>query len=290
MYINNAYLNDSLLNYKDTTNPLSILSCGNYKLFSIHKLPTFRPRGRLDYQLIYIASGIAHFYFKPDGTETIIQAGTFVLFRPKEYQHYIYYGSDSTEAYWIHFSGTDVKRILKNSGITNGMKIIRTGTKMIYADIFENIISEIQQKETGYETMIKSYFRQILILIARDSATLKDNSNRFIKEEIELARNYFKEHYFEEINIDAYASSRGMSISWFIRNFKDIASMTPLQYILSQRIANAQILLESTDYTINEISNLVGYDNPLYFSRLFSKQKGMSPRKYRELVKNPSTS
>ena len=82
MYINSAYLNDSLLNYKDTTNPLSILSCGNYKLFSIHKLPTFRPRGRLDYQLIYIASGIAHFYFKPGGTETIIQAGTFVLFRP----------------------------------------------------------------------------------------------------------------------------------------------------------------------------------------------------------------
>ena len=77
-----------------------------------------------------------------------------------------------------------------------------------------------------------------------------------------------------------------MSISWFIRSFRQITGITPLQYILTQRMINAQILLESTDYSINEISNLVGYDNQLYFSRLFSKQKGMSPREYRKIVKS----
>ena len=54
-----------------------------------------------------------------------------------------------------------------------------------------------------------------------------------------------------------------------------------LQYILNIRMSNAQALLESTNYTINEISNIVGYDNQLYFSRLFRKQKGMSPKQYR---------
>ena len=66
----------------------------------------------------------------------------------------------------------------------------------------------------------------------------------------------------------------------------DITGITPLQYILSQRISNAQLLLESTDYSISEISNLVGYDNPLYFSRLFCKQRGMSPRNYRDMIRN----
>ena len=94
MFVNSAYLNDSLLNYKDTKNPISVSCCGNYRLISINELPTYRPKGRLDYQLIYIASGIAHFYFNNTDEETIIPAGTFVLFRPKEYQKYVYYGND----------------------------------------------------------------------------------------------------------------------------------------------------------------------------------------------------
>lgn len=93
MYINSAYLNDSLLNCKDTQNPISVGSCGNYRLITVNQLPTFRPNGRLDYQLIYIASGAAHFYFKSTDEATVIPAGTFVLFRPREYQKYIYYGS-----------------------------------------------------------------------------------------------------------------------------------------------------------------------------------------------------
>ena len=83
------------------------------------------------------------------------------------------------------------------------------------------------------------------------------------------------------INIEEYASAHGMSISWFIRSFKQFTGFTPLQYILSLKLLNAQILLESTDYTIKEISNIVGYENQLYFSRLFKKQKGMSPQEYR---------
>ena len=284
MYINNAYVKDSLLNYKDIKNPLSIVSCGTYRLLSVKELPTLRPRGRLDYQLIYIASGIGHFYFRKNEDETIIPAGTFVLFRPREYQKYIYYGSEHTEVFWIHFSGTNVKNYLRKIGITDDMHIIKTGTSMIYPEIFTNIVNEIQQKNTGYEQMIEAYFKQLLILISRNHALECDVTNSFIRHEVELAKQYFSEHYSEEINIENYSFSRGMSISWFIRNFKKVTNTTPLQYILLQRIANAQILLESTDYSIGEISRIVGYENQLYFSRLFTKQKGMSPKRYRELI------
>lgn len=43
------------------------------------------------------------------------------------------------------------------------------------------------------------------------------------------------------------------------------------------------ILLETTTYSINEISKIVGYDNQLYFSRLFHKLKGYSPREYQKI-------
>jgi len=57
--------------------------------------------------------------------------------------------------------------------------------------------------------------------------------------------------------------------------------ITPMKYILSIRISNAQHLLETTSYHVNEIADIIGYDDPLYFSRLFRKQVGFSPSEYR---------
>ena len=47
---------------------------------------------------------------------------------------------------------------------------------------------------------------------------------------------------------------------------------------------NAESLLETTDYNVTEITAIIGYDNPLYFSRLFKKHKGVSPSEYRKLL------
>ena len=102
---------------------------------------------------------------------------------------------------------------------------------------------------------------------------------------MDTASSYFNENYNRDINIEEYATSRGMSVSWFIRNFKKFTGTTPMQFITSIRITNAQMLLETTNYAVNEIAHIVGYDNPLYFSRLFHKQKGCSPSEYRKLLK-----
>ena len=49
MYMNNGYLNHSHIDFKDKSLPLIVGSCGTYRLSSHPKLPTYRPRGRLDY-------------------------------------------------------------------------------------------------------------------------------------------------------------------------------------------------------------------------------------------------
>ena len=64
---------------------------------------------------------------------------------------------------------------------------------------------------------------------------------------------------------------------------------SPMQYILSIRINNAVSLLETTDYNVTEISAIVGYENPLYFSRIFKKQKGVSPSEYRKMLQGEAT-
>ena len=100
MYLNSAYLNNSAIDFKDKSKPLIVGSCGTYRLLSKPKLPTYRPRGRIDYQLLYINAGKAHFHFDSIDNETIVNAGNMILYRPKELQKYEYYGTDKTEVYF----------------------------------------------------------------------------------------------------------------------------------------------------------------------------------------------
>ncbi len=281
MYTNLAYLNNSLIDFMDKKKPLIVGSCGTYHLFTRPRLPTYRPKGRLDFQILYIASGKAHFYFEDKGIDTVVPAGHMVVYRPKEPQKYEYFGDEQTEVYWVHFTGKDVKHILRSSGISDDMRVINTGTSLEYTRLFKQMILELQRRQPDYQEMLALLLRQLLITIHRQLASDRRSRNVYLDTEMEAAIQYFNDNYNTEINIEAYAASRGMSVSWFIRCFKQYANTTPMQYIVSIRIANAQILLETTNYNVTEIGRIVGYDNPLYFSRIFKKQKGASPSEYR---------
>lgn len=123
--------------------------------------------------------------------------------------------------------------------------------------------------------------RHLLIAFHRELTKEHIVKNELLDHQIEAAASYFSAHYNSDINIAEYAASNGMSISWFIKNFKKYTEKTPVQYLTALRLTNAQVLLETTSYSINEIASIVGYLNPLYFSRVFHKQKGCSPSEYR---------
>ncbi len=282
MYINCAYWNNTRQDFKNKKKPLFVGSCGTYRLLTRPLLPTHRPRGRLDFQLLYIAAGKAHFFFQ--GVEQIVPAGNMVLYRPKEEQKYRYYGSDQTEVFWVHFTGNNVKNIMRQYGIADSAHVIYTGTSLEYKRIFTRMIEELQMCKENYEELLVLLLRQLFILIQRRILSPPKTTNNFWESEIELATTYFHEHYHTAISIESYASSRGMSTSWFIRGFKEYTGATPMQYILSIRITSAQSLLETTEYSVAEISQIVGYENPLYFSRIFKKQSGLSPSEYRKQV------
>jgi len=280
VYMDSAYWHNKVLDFKDKSRPLFVCSCGTYHLFTKPKLPTHRPRGRLDYQILYIASGKAHFFF--NGVEKIVNAGNMVIYRPKEEQRYFYYSTDHTEVYWLHFTGSNVKNIIRKYGISDDMHVIHTGTSLEYKRIFLQIIQELKLCREDYEELLVTYLQQLLILIHRAINSKPRNKNHALMQEMDAAVRYFHENYNKPISIEAYAAENHMSVSWFIRSFKEYTESTPAQYLLSIRISNAQTLLETTSYNITEIAEIVGYDNPLYFSRIFKKQNGISPSDFRK--------
>ena len=284
MFVNSGYLHDSRAPIKDKSRPLIVTSCGTYRLKTVKRLPTWRPKGRLDYQLLYIVSGKGHFYFH--GEDRIVYAGRMVLIQPRQEQRYEYFGEDKPEVYWVHFTGSDVKNILRSYNIPMDDPIFYSGASSTYSYLFKEMIHELQNCKTGYEDLLAMYLRQIFLLVQRTRQEERPTVSTYIQEEMEFARRYFNEHYNEPISIQEYAESRNMSVCYFQRNFKQIVKHTPMQYLLTIRVNNAASLLETTDYSMAEIAAIVGYEDPLYFSRLFRKIKGVSPRDYRNLVKD----
>ena len=177
-----------------------------------------------------------------------------------------------------------MRNILREYGIADSDQVIRTGTSLEFKRLFCQMIRELQLRRENYEQMLVLLLRRLLILIQRQAAGSPKVRSSFVESEMNQALNYFQEGYYTPISVEDYASSRGMSTSWFIRSFKDFTGVTPMHYILALRIANAQSLLENTDYTVAEISRLVGYEDQLYFSRLFKKQNGLSPSQFRRQV------
>ena len=278
MYINVAYSADKNPNIEDLTVPLRINNCGYYRVYKSPIIKTEHPEGRNDYQLLYIAHGKGHFFF--NGKETIVTKGNMILFRPGEPQVYYYYSVDKTEVYWVHFTGSEVERYLDHYELPNDKNVFFTGISPDYQWLYNQIIQELQLKRANYEELLRILLRHILLMI-----------NRFVKEdhtqgsdafnEIERATHYFNENYNKDISIEQYAEEHLMSKNWFIKCFKKIMKVTPMQYILQLRISTAKNLLESSTKNISEIAYAIGYDNPLYFSRLFTKYVGVSPKEYR---------
>lgn len=81
--------------------------------------------------------------------------------------------------------------------------------------------------------------------------------------------------------IEEYAEMCGMGTAYFYRCFHVWSGKTPVEYRNEIRMSNAETLLCHTDQPINQIAQTVGFSDPLYFSRIFTKFFGLSPRKYR---------
>jgi len=94
---------------------------------------------------------------------------------------------------------------------------------------------------------------------------------------------YIKENYSKNITIEKLAKLSHMSESNFYATFKKVFGNSPISYLNHYRLSIAAAKLNESDQSINEISSSVGITDPLYFSKLFKKTYGMSPKDYRRM-------
>lgn len=86
--------------------------------------------------------------------------------------------------------------------------------------------------------------------------------------------------YAEDISLQAFAAEHNVSLAYFSRLFKDEVGMTFSDHLTRVRVEKAKELLERGDLRLGDVSVLVGYDDPKYFSQIFRKVAGMTPLDY----------
>lgn len=256
---------------------IAINSCGRYEFIKRKLYKTHRPLGRKDFQLLYVAKGES--LFTINGEEKLVKEGSIIIYHPNEPQYYCYNTESSPVIYWLHFSGNKAISLLEKNNLSNE-RIFFIGVKNELTSIFDKIIRELQLVSINYFQLCNLYIIEILTLCSRyiiDSNSNSNNQNKFLDDSIEFFNNNFNTY----ININDFARSCNISCCWFIRSFKEYTGTTPNEYITNIRINKAKALLNNTYFTVSEILALIGYENPLYFNRIFKKNVEIFPKDYR---------
>ena len=113
-------------------------------------------------------------------------------------------------------------------------------------------------------------------------STIRDRSDEQSESTVSRARKYIEENFRSDISLDDVSKEVNVSPYYFSKLFKEEVGENFIDYLTGLRIECAKELLRRPILTIREAGMQSGYADPNYFSRIFKKQTGMTPREYRE--------
>ncbi|PLS03732.1 response regulator transcription factor [Neobacillus cucumis] len=135
-----------------------------------------------------------------------------------------------------------------------------------------------------YKTMneIKDWLKSV----CKDANLLiSEKRTSSVKQQVEQAKQYILDHYADSsISLSTICKYLHVSVSYFSLTFKKETGETFVEYLTKFRLEKAKQLLRGTDYKTYEIAEMAGYSDPQYFSTVFKKQVGVSPKDYRSSV------
>lgn len=266
-------LNEKGDNIRDESRPLVVNCTGVVVLdrpFSNHT-----PRGRHDCYLMYVLQG--ELEAQSGDTPIHLAAGDLIIYPPERSFAYQLIQEEKMVYLWLHFTGSAAESILKDRGIAMATAYHPRGEEELIRD-FEEIQRLFITRPAFYLEEASARLDQLLSHIAR---AICQPENIPSTERIQKSLDYLNRHYAETLPLELLAGMEYLSVSRYAALFRQMTGLSPQQYLIDLRLRNARELLRATNLSIGEVARSVGYEDALYFSRLFHRHTGQTPREFR---------
>lgn len=192
------------------------------------------------------------------------------------------YGSSSTdpwEIYWVHVYGKAIVGLLEWTPLRRNCMMTSFSNANALRRQFNAILQRLEAGYTDHTLLEMSrFFVNLTTLLHVDAGPLREVQQR---ERIEEAMDKMRQTLSKPMSLQTYAKSVGFSVSQFSFLFNRHYGTSPMAYFTELRMQRAKALLDSTSLSIKEVAWESGFEDQLYFSRIFKRVSGISPTAYR---------
>lgn len=245
-----------------------------------------RPQGVAQYVLIYCATGSG--WYSVGGHRYEVAENQWFIIPRGEPHVYASDNSDPWTIYWVHFTGRQAAVFGDNSYKPKDIPPGTTSRMADRNDLFEEIFLTLSDNY-GLDNL--RYASSLLYAFLASFRYLKSFRRYNPQQEridtsdvVGMAVRYMTENLEKQLTLAGLARYIGYSTSQFSLIFKSRTGHSPIDYFNMLKVQRACQLLETTTLRVNQICAKVGVSDSFYFSRLFSKVVGISPKKYRQAV------
>lgn len=266
--------------YKAGENLLNSLSVYNVGYQKCDPEYQWGPGVRDHYCIHHILSGSG--YYCTGNVSKHLEAGdTFILYPGVE----LMYQADADmpwEYAWAGFMGADAASLIRNTEFSRETPYILKG-RIPTEKIRDGLERIYNAKGNTYEAAVAMTGEMYsLLAVFMHYAEHEEKEKAIQLTYAEKAESYIETNYSYPITVEDIASYVGISRSHLFRSFQNYMNRSPKEYLTEYRIKQACRLLRETDLSVSAIAYSVGFENNLYFSKAFRKQKGESPSEYRK--------
>lgn len=146
------------------------------------------------------------------------------------------------------------------------------------------MMHEFQDKKPGFEKVCHGLLEVLLVYISRKQKLSVISESSFqLSKECAIAKRYIDTNYAQDITLDSLAEITHINKFYLAHSFTECIGQSPISYLTERRLAACKELLSSSNLSVTQIATSAGFSSQSYFSQIFAKKVGMSPRQYRKL-------
>lgn len=194
------------------------------------------------------------------------------------------------EVYVIHLFPAVLERIFKDEipFFIKEQKSSKYTYILSHKNVVDHFIASLhfyfENPEMATEEILYLKIKELVLLLLHTEAakTIMELYNYLFTPQKASIVEVVESHLYSNLNLEQMAFLSGQSLSSFKRQFKKHFDDTPAHYIRNKRLEKAADLLRHSSLTVSEISFQIGYEDPSYFSRLFSRKFKIQPSDYRK--------